>query len=367
MWGAYQPHSHTSPKNLCNALLVLIALIPSIWCVRALFLSQCAPCLAREIARYDPPSANHFRAVLRGFRLRKSPPQASVPCNEWPLANYLGDASSLLDHPVWTINLLFFLNISLGFWIVGLVQRSFWLIDPYWTLLPPFIGHYYRAHPCAQQLVPLRGSVSLVLLWIWSARLTHSYFRREGWKFGEREDWRYTKMASQFPQSWWLLSFFAVGLAQQPMLVGISAPLHFTSTSSLPWTAFDMLATLLAVLGIVGAYISDTQLAAYVATNRRRHEAGEPIVPILREGIWQYSRHPNYFFEQVFWWSIALFAVSTGHPEALIGTVINSAVLLAVTFMTESKMLIEWSPSRAQMYREYQRTTSMWLPLPNWR
>ena len=45
---------------------------------------------------------------------------------------------------MWTLNLLFFWNVAVGFWVVGLFQRSFWLIDPYWSLLPPLIGHYYR-------------------------------------------------------------------------------------------------------------------------------------------------------------------------------------------------------------------------------
>eukprot|EP00966_Prymnesium_polylepis_P218105 5047994-Prymnesium_polylepis.2 len=101
--------------------------------------------------------------------------------------------------------------------------------------------------------------------------------------------------------------------------------------------------------------------------NRTRRAAGESTVAILRAGLWRYSRHPNYFFEQLFWWSISLFAANVGHPEAMAGTALNSFVLLTVTFMTEAKMLREWAPSRAHLYREYQRTTSMWLPLPNWR
>lgn len=60
------------------------------------------------------------------------------------------------------------------------------------TIIPPLLGHLYRAHPSAD-FDSTRSLVTLALLWAWSLRLTHSYFRREDWKFGEREDWRYTK------------------------------------------------------------------------------------------------------------------------------------------------------------------------------
>ena len=365
VWGAHAPHGHLSAKNLLNAFIFALVMVPSIACALALFDSGCAPCSAP--AAPPPAKRNLLQWLLGVFAERKGPAVAAVICNEWPLAEYLGSAASLLGNPLWAVNLGFFANVTVGFWIIGLLQHSFWLIDPYWTILPPMICHFYRAHPCAESPSPLRGSVSLALVWLWSVRLTHSYFRREGWKFGEQEDWRYTKMAADLPRTWWLVSFFAVGLAQQPMLVGISYPVHFAHTSSLPWTAYDSLAAALALTGITGAYFSDTQLARFMSFNRRRRAAGEPTVALLRAGLWRYSRHPNYFFEQLFWWSISLFAANVGHPEAMVGTVLNSLVLLTVTFMTEAKMLREWAPSRAQLYREYRRTTSMWLPLPNWR
>ena len=50
-------------------------------------------------------------------------------------------------------------------------------------------------------------------------------FRREEWKFGQREDWRYTKMAKDMPRLWPLVSFFAVGLAQLLfLLLAVVAP-----------------------------------------------------------------------------------------------------------------------------------------------
>lgn len=81
------------------------------------------------------------------------------------------------------------------------MQDSTWLIDPYWTLAPPFLLLYWVTHPSAR-LWTSRQVISCVLLPVWSIRLTHSYFRREGWYAGVREDWRYSDMKEQCGR-WW--------------------------------------------------------------------------------------------------------------------------------------------------------------------
>ena len=74
------------------------------------------------------------------------------------------------------------------------------------------------------------------------------------------------------------------------------------------------------------------------------------------------SRHPNYFGEQLWWWSLALFAIRVGHPWAVAGTAFNSLILVIVTGQTEERMLCNWPTERAEYYREYQEITNAWLP-----
>lgn len=135
-----------------------------------------------------------------------------------------------------------------------------WLIDPFWTLIIPIYGVIYACHPLAT--VSTRTFIGIILVTIWSLRLTHSYFRREEWKFGEREDWRYTKMALDYGRPcWYLLSFLTVGIAQQPMIIGIALPLWsncFGSGAELPMNWLDYLAIVLCLSGILIAYTADT-------------------------------------------------------------------------------------------------------------
>jgi steroid 5-alpha reductase family enzyme len=101
---------------------------------------------------------------------------------------------------------------------VLIVSSTLQLIDLYWTVIPVMLLHYYRGHP-ASVVDAVRSAIAVGLTWVWSARLTHNYLRREGWEFGKREDWRFNEMRGQYGKTWWWMSFFAVYLSQQVMIL----------------------------------------------------------------------------------------------------------------------------------------------------
>ena len=151
-------------------------------------------------------------------------PANDIPAAPVDLARGEADAIAawLLRHPLVTLNFLYLVFVNLQFWAVALVQRSSWLIDPYWTLLPLFIAGFYAAHPLAMP-EPLRLGLAGSALLVWSVRLTWNYFRREDWRFGLREDWRYAKMRRERAGFWWE-QLFVVHLTQHAMLVGLTLP-----------------------------------------------------------------------------------------------------------------------------------------------
>ncbi len=276
------------------------------------------------------------------------------------LADPRAAAAWLLHRPLLSLNLLYFVFVNLQFFAVALVQRSSWLIDPYWTLLPLFIAGFYAAHPLAEPQ-PTRLGLAAVALAIWSLRLTGNYFRREDWRFGLREDWRYAKMRRERPGFWWQ-QFFVVHLAQHGMLVGLTLPFWAICFRPVPLSAADLVCLGLAWAGISIAHVADVQLDRFMRGNEERRARGEEPVRVLRTGIWRLSRHPNYFGEQLFWWSIAGFGVVCGEPWVVVGTLFNSSVLAAVTVMTERRMLDV--PERRDAYAAYRARTSVWIPWP---
>lgn len=166
------------------------------------------------------------------------------------------------------------------------------------------------------------------------------------------------------PRNWWWKCFFITYVSQQPMLVGVCLPLwaiNFDAAKT-PFGPFDYLATVLCIAGLTIAYFADTQLREFMLENEARVAAGKEPIPLLYRGLWKYSRHPNYFGEQLWWWSLVLYAVAVHQGWTVIGTLFNSIVMAQVTVMTEQKMVEK--PSRREAYAAYQKATSVWLPLP---
>lgn len=316
-------------RNLTNLLLLILAPLPAVAATRTLF-------------GWFPPGA--------------IPPDPGLGA----IASADLVAAWLLHHPVATVNLLFFGNVCLGFFALALVQRSTWLIDPYWTLIPVWIAAFYALHPLASY-DPFRLGIALAVLIIWSVRLTGNYFRRERWRFGLREDWRFARRRATSRSFWWF-QFFYVFLAQQALLVGLTLPCWAISFRDDPIGVTDWGLAGLAIAGIVLAHFADSQLDAFMRENQAREARGDPPIRLLDSGIWRWSRHPNYFGEQLFWWAFAGWGVVVGEAWVVVGALLNSAVLGGVTVMTERRMLEV--PERREAYRAYQRRTSVWLPWP---
>ncbi|GMH00355.1 hypothetical protein Nepgr_002194 [Nepenthes gracilis] len=264
-------------------------------------------------------------------------------------------------HPLLLANAFFFFNVNLLFWLIGLVQSSHWMIDPYWTAIPVLLVHYYAAHPLLSSSYNIwRSRVAMILTWVWSIRLSHNYFRREHWQWGAREDWRFTDMRHQYGNNWWWVSFFAIYVSQEVFLIGVTLPLYIIHSVDRPWSMWDFAAIFVCLSGIIIAYYADTQLHEFVTKNCELKERGMPTVPTLEKGLWRYSRHPNYFGEQLWWWGLVIFSWSLGHGWTFVGALINSMCLAYVTFLVEDRMLKQ--SHRAEAYRQYQKTTSAWIP-----
>lgn len=262
-------------------------------------------------------------------------------------------------HPILLANVFFFLNINVLFWAIGHLQSSHWMIDPYWTVIPLLLALYYATHPFATYNM-WRSRVVILLTLLWSLRLSHNYFRRENWQWGAREDWRFTDMRQQYGKNWWWVSFFAIYFAQQIFLMGLSLPYYTIHTAEAPWSVWDTAGIAVCLTGIIVAYYADTQLHEFATKNAELKACGKPILPTLEDGLWKYSRHPNYFGEQLWWWGLGIFAWSLGQGWTFFGAFVNTLCLAYVTALVEERMLKQ--PFRAEAYRQYQKTTSVWIP-----
>ncbi len=110
------------------------------------------------------------------------------------------------------------------------------------------------------------------------------------------------------------------------------------------------------LLSLVGESIADRQLAAF---RSNPDNAGQ----VCKTGLWRYSRHPNYFFEWLHWFSYPLIALGApGQWLTWLGPVLMLLFLYRITGIpyTEKQSL----KSRGDAYRAYQQSTSAFIPWP---
>lgn len=153
------------------------------------------------------------------------------------------------------------------------------------------------------------------------------------------------------------IGFLGVFLLQAALAVVLSlAYLLAMRAPTAGWRAWDGLAVVLVVVSVVGETIADRQLARWRGDPANRGKT-------CREGLWNYSRHPNYFFEWIQWWAWPAFAA--GAPwgwTALFAPGLMLLFILKISGIppTERRAL----ESRGEDYRAYQRTTSAFWPRP---
>jgi steroid 5-alpha reductase family enzyme len=260
------------------------------------------------------------------------------------------------------MSIVYFFALDVQFWLLALLWGSTWLIDPYWQFIPLLTHVFYAMHPAAETDCT-RFWLATGVLCVWATRLTYNYFRREEWLCGHREDWRFTDIANKYPKHWWWMQFFAAFASQHVMLFTATLPLWAVSSSSQPLGPLDIVATIGALTGITVQGIADSQLRTFMLQNEYRSRNGQPKVLLLNSGLWYYSRHPNYFGEQLFWWSMWLFAYNVGAWQTMVGAVVISSLFFGISLdLVETRMLA--NEDRRALFKEYQRTTSSFLPLP---
>jgi len=86
-------------------------------------------------------------------------------------------------------------------------------------------------------------------------------------------------------------------------------------------------------------------------------------VKILYSGLWKYSRHPNYFGENLYWFGLGMLAYNAGEPWVVAGPALNFIVMVISMNMIEERMVR--SETRADAFKDYCKSTSFFIPLPN--
>jgi steroid 5-alpha reductase family enzyme len=168
------------------------------------------------------------------------------------------------------------------------------------------------------------------------------------------EDRRYRRLRAHWGRAA-QRNFFFFYQAQGLLAVVLSLPFLLICFNAAPQLhPMEITAVGLWLIAIIGESTADRQLAAFRASPDNRGRT-------CRSGLWRYSRHPNYFFEWLIWCAYALMALPAPYGwTGLASPVIMLILILKVTGVPPSEE--QALASRGDDYRDYQRTTSVFIP-----
>lgn len=242
------------------------------------------------------------------------------------------------------------LILMIGFYWSALHWKDIGIVDLGWTLGVGVAGLIYSIfleghHPARRILIALLAGV-------WALRLAwHILAHRIA---GKEEDERYRKLRAYWGDRarYFVPALFVV---QAPLAIVFSVPLLIAMMNPSPsLTLWEAMGFAVWVIAVVGETAADRQLEHF---RRRPENRGKTC----REGLWAYSRHPNYFFEWLHWWAYPLMAIGTPHGwVTLIGPILMLVFLFGLTGIphTERQAL----EHRGDDYRRYQQSTSIFIP-----
>lgn len=251
------------------------------------------------------------------------------------------------------LSLLGWAALALGMLALWLLQRRIHdagIVDVAWAAGMGLMG---VAHACFLEGDVARRLLVGVLAGVWSSRLALHLLKDR--VLGKPEDGRYQALR----RSWGEQAqprFFMFFQAQALAAVLLAAPFAVAASSPRPLGLLDGVGLLTWMVAVVGESVADAQLAAFRGNPAHRGQT-------CRDGMWAWSRHPNYFFEWLHWWAVVALAV--GAPWwgfALLGPIVMLLLLLRVTGIpyTERRAL----ETRGDDYRRYQREVSAFIPWP---
>ncbi|MHB1059625.1 MAG: DUF1295 domain-containing protein [Rhodanobacter sp.] len=188
-----------------------------------------------------------------------------------------------------------------------------------------------------------------VLGGLWGTRLAIHLWTRVR---GEPEDGRYHNLRAHWHGS--QLRFFLFFQFQALLVVLFSLPFLAVASNPRGFSPWMPIGIAIWLASVIGESVADAQLARFRADPANHGHT-------CRDGLWRYSRHPNYFFEWVHWFAYVCIAI--GSPIAWLawaGPLVMYVFLRWISGIpyTEAQAL----RSRGDDYRAYQRSTSMLIP-----
>ncbi len=248
-------------------------------------------------------------------------------------------------------SLLFVVAFNLAMFLIAYKRQTDVLTDISYALSFAAIAIFgaFSSNPGPEQLLVL------FMVFLWSARLGGFLVNRIR-VFGH--DSRFDKMRKSFWQfgRFWLLQAVTAWVVMLPVMMLLDSP------NLLPNMAIINVGLVLSFTGLMIESVADWQKFKFKSSGSKNW---------IDDGLWRYSRHPNYFGEILMW--SGMFIASTAWLEfgaaviALASPLLITTLLLFVSGMPMLEKMADKKWGKNKKYQDYKKSTSPLILLPKFK
>lgn len=196
----------------------------------------------------------------------------------------------------------------------------------------------------------LRGLIVTILITIWGSRLAYHIYKRNK---GKTEDYRYKNWRDTWGKWFYIRSYLQVYLLQGVLLFLIVLPtLVVNKNISSAIGLLDFLGLIVWIIGFYFESVGDKQLANFIKNPTNKGK-------LMRDGLWKFTRHPNYFGEVTMWWGIWIISLSASNAWfSILGPLTITILILKVSGVPMLEIKMKENPD----FADYEKKTNKFIP-----
>jgi len=258
-------------------------------------------------------------------------------------------------HPIlylFLLSLATVCGIMLLVWLWATRIRNYSIVDVWWALnfgiIAVLVYFLASGNPVRIAIVAAGGL-------LWSLRLGLHLGARV-FSHLDEEEGRYKQLRKEWANNLHL-KFFIFFQMQGISNAVLSLPFFIIASNagdSISWIEYT--GAVLWLVSIFGEAVADWQLKQFKKDPANKGK-------VCDKGLWNYSRHPNYFFQLMIWISVLVLALPS--PLGWLAVISPLSIGYLIFNVTGIPMTEEQSlRSKGEAYKKYQQTTSVFVP---WR
>jgi len=235
-------------------------------------------------------------------------------------------------------------------WVSSLLLNNASVYDPYWSIQPVVILPLLVLQEGKFNLSTVLVCSTVIL---WGVRLTVNWIST--FHGLHEQDWRYDQIKDKTGTFYPIVNLLGIQLMPTLIVYTCIAPIVYLIVETSRFSLSLLPGILISLSGLSLEAVADHQMKVFRSKNPGRNI-------IIREGLWKFSRHPNYLGEILMWWGAFLVCLAAD-PSAWrlgFGALLNTALFLFISIPLAEKRLASYKEG----FAEYQQQTRMLLPFP---